>query len=1295
MMPTETNNDHGQKKQIQFQEVKVSVDTYPSIPDDSSDDMDEDLYFRCRSEYIGRKAEDLRNFAFRNQLSSGKQIDLVLVAEMPKSKGEPMVGKTDKLDPSKSTLDFLFDDDRKVTLPYDELKALNSKRGTFRMHRAIRYLYQQGYWSERHMHTTSEKIMKERLSQKLEALGFDDDDIEQQIERMHFEQTLADAGFEIERVESCVNLNLPDDPADIPEGGDEYMFTLIHATDEIIRRKAEEMHWLAEIQPERVAQMTKPEWKSETERPDWPKQPQDYQDLDNLQYYPDDQGYQIQQFFRKVVRCFRFPQNLVGTNLDAFRSTETVLRSSPTTTPTSDGGDNNDASPEKSTDVNSSNTKSLNGIHNTPGEVTKLPGNGDNTVYKVVHLNQAKYFVQYVQRFREADPASSPFVLDHKSPRTVLCPADVSFFTWDVLVSADDDGCDSGKISCDDDDALTIHGIQDLLSRQRYADAFLLHDGWNPKHQNKYSGRRQGGERNAIDSLWCGYKNIFKTAPLDRVRDYIGLKWASYFLFLEDYAASLVLPAILGLLVFMVGVGSAYDYGDADGYIARVIDECEQATCVEMPTIYNTSVMCPPPDEILPGAVSAEQSYNYSKWCLCGIRPEFKRTCLADVCDSKRWSSLFNNEITLVFAVVMAVWSVAFLEKWARTKNLYTFRWHINYDTKNVRQNPFFVPNGLRPNFKTGGVNLVSTSKKALLRNLASRLIMMASIGIICAVYIFIIVFKNWLQLFLMRRYPNNYQLASMGAMLTATLLNTIVIVILNGVFKKVAKRLTEWENHRKIHNHIAAYTFKVFSLQFVNSNFILFYKAVMKPAFNGMDRESTESSGEAFSTFPEQCDPFFGCGMETTIQLASLLIVKPWVQNLLESNLPRILVWVTSMKNRVSMGYRTLCCCCSRKKVVDEKQLSKHCDSCWTGIKSKLASHSEGQGDLEWMPWEEDFFDLAQQPPNDTFDDYTELALQYGFLTMFISSFSLGPLIALIQNIFEKKMDTTKTTRMFRRSIPWHISGMGTWDKIFMFYCYIGILIQALVLCMSWPPLDVLTSLTMRGELRGNEDAIDVNYLFEDSQQNASLLEMRYAFDFRDKWQCLFESTVEDRPVDHISATGFHSNDIPTRFTGLDMQYRLWFLIVFMWVLYILKRLTALFIEEMPRSVRRHQQLREFVSNKILNGEKLSFKHTVKARRASVIKTVLGNAMANIDLSPRPDEALTTTSPSPSPNVNITVGGDKDTETDTHADHTTDVDTVNATNDTQQGDEEVETEEPRPHSRTKSYGNAMQTVTP
>lgn len=56
---------------------------------------------------------------------------------------------------------------------------------------------------------------------------------------------------------------------------------------------------------------------------------------------------------------------------------------------------------------------------------------------------------------------------------------------------------------------------------------------------------------------------------------------------------------------------------------------------------------------------------------------------------------------------------------------------------------------------------------------------------------------------------------------------------------------------------------------------------------------------------------------------------------------------------------------------------------------------------------------------------------IQFGFVTLFVASFPLAPVLALVNNIFEIRVDAWKITTQFRRMVPEKASTIGAWQPI------------------------------------------------------------------------------------------------------------------------------------------------------------------------------------------------------------------------------------------------------------------------
>lgn len=70
---------------------------------------------------------------------------------------------------------------------------------------------------------------------------------------------------------------------------------------------------------------------------------------------------------------------------------------------------------------------------------------------------------------------------------------------------------------------------------------------------------------------------------------------------------------------------------------------------------------------------------------------------------------------------------------------------------------------------------------------------------------------------------------------------------------------------------------------------------------------------------------------------------------------------------------------------------------------------------------------------------------IQFGFVTLFVASFPLAPLLALVNNILEIRVDAWKLTTQYRRLVPEKTRDIGAWQPIMQ-----GIAILAVVTNVS-----------------------------------------------------------------------------------------------------------------------------------------------------------------------------------------------------------------------------------------------------
>lgn len=66
--------------------------------------------------------------------------------------------------------------------------------------------------------------------------------------------------------------------------------------------------------------------------------------------------------------------------------------------------------------------------------------------------------------------------------------------------------------------------------------------------------------------------------------------------------------------------------------------------------------------------------------------------------------------------------------------------------------------------------------------------------------------------------------------------------------------------------------------------------------------------------------------------------------------------------------------------------------------------------------------------PKYEDFDDYLEIIINFGYITLFASAFPMAPLYTLIFHYVEIKQDIWKLYNVYQRPLPFKVNGLGSW---------------------------------------------------------------------------------------------------------------------------------------------------------------------------------------------------------------------------------------------------------------------------
>ena len=141
-------------------------------------------------------------------------------------------------------------------------------------------------------------------------------------------------------------------------------------------------------------------------------------------------------------------------------------------------------------------------------------------------------------------------------------------------------------------------------------------------------------KRSNLYQEWGQFRKWYKYQPLDAIRKYFGVKIGLYFAWLGFFTSMLIFPSLAGLAVFVYGLLMMGD--DVPSH-----DVCDGSM--------KNTIMCP----------------------ICDPCDFWK---LQEACDTTKYKTLFDNDLTVAFSVFMALWSVFFLEFWTRYSATLTHR---------------------------------------------------------------------------------------------------------------------------------------------------------------------------------------------------------------------------------------------------------------------------------------------------------------------------------------------------------------------------------------------------------------------------------------------------------------------------------------------------------------------------------------------------------------------------------------------------------------------------------------------
>ncbi|KAG0373041.1 Anoctamin-7, partial [Mortierella sp. AD032] len=361
--------------------------------------------------------------------------------------------------------------------------------------------------------------------------------------------------------------------------------------------------------------------------------------------------------------------------------------------------------------------------------------------------------------------------------------------------------------------------------------------------------------------------------------------------------------------------------------------------------------------------------------------------------------AIFDNVLTMPFALFMSIWSTVYIEFWKRANQYYAFRWNmIDYERVELPRTEFRATR-VRFSPVTGKRELYYPVYWKALRLLASAIAVIIAVLVVIGSVACLMIFKSWCR----------HHLGGPYATIVATaMLNLIVIIILGEIWCRLAEWLTDKENHKYTDAYEDSLIIKRYLFDFANMYATLFYYAFFKAPFGGKILHRPDLRDTCL---------YDSCITELSVQLAVVFIGKQFLNGLFEMFFP----WIERTWNR--------------KKILADQALQR-----LEFLKARKQSRAP-----QWVKDD-------QLPSYDgrILKCYRKTVIQFGFCTLFVTSFPVAPAFALINNWIDLRMEAFRLLSQYRRPIAFRAQDIGMWEKIMEFISFTSVITNAAIIAFS-----------------------------------------------------------------------------------------------------------------------------------------------------------------------------------------------------------------------------------------------------
>ncbi|KAG1927631.1 anoctamin-1 [Pimephales promelas] len=421
---------------------------------------------------------------------------------------------------------------------------------------------------------------------------------------------------------------------------------------------------------------------------------------------------------------------------------------------------------------------------------------------------------------------------------------------------------------------------------------------------------------------------------------------------------------------------------------------------------------CVTVDDDIPSMEICDQRRNITMCPLCDRVCSYWNQSTA--CGTARASHLFDNPATVFFSIFMALWAAFFMEHWKRRQMRLNYEWDLTgFEDEEDHPRAEYEFRVMQKSLRTDHKSQKPEKEKLTCKDrfpayMTNLIMMLLMIGVTFAIVFGVILYRISTKAALaMSSNPMTRSNVRLTVKTTAAIINLVVILILDEVYGAVARWLTVLEVPKTDKSFEERLIFKTFILKFVNAFTPIIYIAFFRGRLGGRPG----SYLYVFESYRMEECAHGGCLMELCIQLSITMLGKQLIQNnLFEIGVPKL------------------------------KKLIRY-------IKSKRRSFQEEEYEKKLQRYETDHF---LEPFAGLTPEYMEMIIQFGFVTLFVASFPLAPLFALLNNIIEIRLDAKKFVAELRRPDAARSKDIGIWYNILRGVAKVAVIVNAFVISIT-----------------------------------------------------------------------------------------------------------------------------------------------------------------------------------------------------------------------------------------------------